>query len=111
MRTASGLGSMAGSSSTSPLAGPSEGEEDESSTLAPLGQVACKHPERVLTVEGVPYYRLDPYTGRSKCRTIPVRGLTHVSTAVLWHGPKPYAHHKVYGRSHIRYGRHPYPKP
>jgi hypothetical protein len=107
MRTASGLGSVAGSSSTSPLAGPSEGEEDEPSTLAPLGQVACKHPERVLTVEGVPYYRLDPYTGHSKCRTVPVSGLAHVSTAVLQYGLKLYAHRKVYGHSHIRYSQHP----
>ena len=55
----------------------------------------------------VPYNHLDPYTGCSNCCTIPVSGLIHVSTAELRYGPEPYAHRKVYGRSHIQYGRHP----
>jgi hypothetical protein len=40
--------------------------------------------------------------------TVPFRRLIHVNTAILRYGPEPYAYCKVYGRSHIRYGRHPY---
>ena len=38
-------------------------------------------------------------------------GLIPVNTAVIWYGPKPYAHRVVYGRTHIRYGQHPYHLP
>jgi hypothetical protein len=55
-----------------------------------------------------PYYRFDPYTAVSSCRTVPVSGLMQVDTAVLWYGPEPYVRCKVYGRSRIWYGRHPY---
>ena len=55
----------------------------------------------------VPYNRLDPYNGRSDCHTVPVSSLIPVNTAVIRYDPKPYAHRVVYGRTRIRYGRHP----
>jgi hypothetical protein len=62
--------------------------------LALLGRVACKHSAAASgsldSLEGDPYYRLDPYTGCSDCRTVLASGLIHVSTAVLRYGPKPY---------------------
>jgi hypothetical protein len=61
----------------------------------------------LLPCPDIPYYRLNPYTGRIICRTVLVSGLIHRSTAVLQYGPKPYAYHEVYGRNRIQYGQHP----
>jgi hypothetical protein len=51
-----------------------------------------------------PYNRLDPYTGRSEYRTVPLRGLKPMNTAKIRYGPVPYTYRKEYGRSRIRYG-------